>query len=470
MSPTGPRRAEDEELSQLQSLERAAGGTGLDAVPSIDRRVVHPPIVFDQTSGVNQPKLARSRTCSRPRARRSSRSACKRVADRRPAGAGDPLDPGGGADADSSARPTAAATPSAACRWSSHDLAGQISGAIGGPAGRRPRGDGDRALLSLPQPSAAAAAGRRAGRHRDHVRGCSRLAGASLTLASVAVLPVLIGLGGRLRDPVPGAARSARRGASSDRPRSPGLRRAAPTIATAALATATGFLVLLLSPVPMVQGFGLLLVAGIARRAVCRSTAVSAALRPRAPAAAAWSGPRCAGPVSILRPPARSPARGAGAAARGPGAARGARDWRGRQPRRRVGAARAAARGASRATPAACSPWPRCSRSAGWVADTQTARAVRRDQARAVEHAGAAATCTRSRRVTGVSGEIDVTVRGANVATPPVVGWMISYENQLLPTTATWRPGAAPTRRCARRCRCPTCSRPRSQATKTSRV
>ena len=37
-----------------------------------------------------------------------------------------------------------------------------------------------------------------------------------------------------------------------------------PTIATAGLATGVGFLVLLLSPVPMVRGFGILLVAGIA--------------------------------------------------------------------------------------------------------------------------------------------------------------------------------------------------------------
>ena len=37
----------------------------------------------------------------------------------------------------------------------------------------------------------------------------------------------------------------------------------ASTIAAAALATATGFLVLLLSPVPMVRGFGLLLVIGV---------------------------------------------------------------------------------------------------------------------------------------------------------------------------------------------------------------
>jgi predicted RND superfamily exporter protein len=34
--------------------------------------------------------------------------------------------------------------------------------------------------------------------------------------------------------------------------------------------------------------------------------------------------------------------------------------------------------------------------------------------------------------VTGVSGEIDVTVHARNVATPAVIGWMIRYENALL--------------------------------------
>src|SRR4051812_6258793 len=51
-----------------------------------------------------------------------------------------------------------------------------------------------------------------------------------------------------------------------------------PTIATACLATGAGFLVLLLSPVPMVRGFGLLLVVGIALAFVLALTAGFAAL------------------------------------------------------------------------------------------------------------------------------------------------------------------------------------------------
>ena len=63
--------------------------------------------------------------------------------------------------------------------------------------------------------------------------------------------------GRRLRDPVPGARGGGGRPARAARV-------AVPVIATAALATGVGFLVLLLSPVPMVRGFGALLVAGIA--------------------------------------------------------------------------------------------------------------------------------------------------------------------------------------------------------------
>ncbi|MGH2858501.1 MAG: MMPL family transporter, partial [Solirubrobacteraceae bacterium] len=58
-------------------------------------------------------------------------------------------------------------------------------------------------------------------------------------------------------------------------------------------------------------------------------------------------------------------------------------------------------------------------------------------------------------RVTGVSGEIDVVVRGADVATPAVVGWMTSYENQLLHHF-----GYLEERGCARATLCPALSLP----------
>ena len=111
--------------------------------------------------------------------------------------------------------------------------------------------------------------------------GALSLAGGSLTMASIAVLPVLIGLAvdyaiqfqarfdearGRRPRPDPEEAAEAAAGAGG------------PTIATAGLATAVGFLILLLSPVPMVRGFGLLLVLGIALALGCALTAGFAAL------------------------------------------------------------------------------------------------------------------------------------------------------------------------------------------------
>lgn len=96
--------------------------------------------------------------------------------------------------------------------------------------------------------------------------GLFGLVGGSLTMASIAVLPILIGLAvdyaiqlqARYDEAIavgasPGvdAARFAASGGG-------------PTIGIACLATGAGFLALQLSPTPMVRGFGLLLVVGIA--------------------------------------------------------------------------------------------------------------------------------------------------------------------------------------------------------------
>jgi predicted RND superfamily exporter protein len=112
--------------------------------------------------------------------------------------------------------------------------------------------------------------------------GAMELAGASLTMASIAVLPVLIGLGVDYAIQFQSRFNEERaRGRPGDDPTAAATRAAAlgaPTIATAGAATATGFLVLLLSPVPMVRGFGLLLVIGIALAFACALTAGFAAM------------------------------------------------------------------------------------------------------------------------------------------------------------------------------------------------
>ncbi|MDX6608382.1 MAG: uncharacterized protein QOF85_307 [Solirubrobacterales bacterium] len=95
--------------------------------------------------------------------------------------------------------------------------------------------------------------------------GLLRLFGGSLTIATIATMPILIGLvvdyaiqlqarydeaSASGADPIDAARLAAGR--------------AGPTIATACLATAAGFLALQLSPIPMVRTFGILLIFGIA--------------------------------------------------------------------------------------------------------------------------------------------------------------------------------------------------------------
>ncbi len=109
--------------------------------------------------------------------------------------------------------------------------------------------------------------------------GLFRLVGGSLTMASIAVLPILIGLAVdyaiQLQARYDEAVAAGARGAEAARLAAA---QGAPTIATACLATGAGFLALQLSPTPMVRSFGLLLVAGIAIAFLLALTAGFAAL------------------------------------------------------------------------------------------------------------------------------------------------------------------------------------------------
>ncbi len=96
--------------------------------------------------------------------------------------------------------------------------------------------------------------------------GLFGLAGGSLTMASIAVLPILVGLAVDYAIQL-----QARYDEAIDLGAGPGVDAArlaasggGPAIATACLATGAGFLALQLSPTPMVRSFGLLLVVGIA--------------------------------------------------------------------------------------------------------------------------------------------------------------------------------------------------------------
>jgi uncharacterized protein len=87
--------------------------------------------------------------------------------------------------------------------------------------------------------------------------GLLALVGGSLTMASIAALPILIGLA--VDYTIQFQARYDESGSVEKAATAGG-----PTIAAACLATAVGFLALQLSPIPMVRGFGWLLILGIA--------------------------------------------------------------------------------------------------------------------------------------------------------------------------------------------------------------
>jgi uncharacterized protein len=87
--------------------------------------------------------------------------------------------------------------------------------------------------------------------------GLLALVGGSLTMASIAALPILIGLA--VDYAIQFQARFDETGSAEKAAFAGG-----PTIAAACLATAAGFLALQLSPVPMVRGFGWILIVGVA--------------------------------------------------------------------------------------------------------------------------------------------------------------------------------------------------------------
>ena len=279
--------------------------------------------------------------------------------------------------------------------------------------------------------------------------GVAALAGAGLTIATVAALPILIGLAVDYAIQFQSRAREAPSADAGEAVRDAAVR-GAPTITAAALATAVGFLVLLLSPVPMVRGFAVVIVIGIAVALLVTLTAGAAALvLPRSDLGVLGASVR--GAREILAD-ARS------AASRRRPAATG----RARPP------ARPQARKRTRGTAATHVSWAaRLTRHPGrvlavaaalallgWFADTQTP--VSSDITKLVPaNTPALRDLDELERVSGVSGEIDVTVHGTDVATPATVAWMTAYERRLLAHF-----GYSQARGCARAILCPALSLP----------
>jgi hydrophobe/amphiphile efflux-3 (HAE3) family protein len=281
--------------------------------------------------------------------------------------------------------------------------------------------------------------------------GVVALLGASLTIASIAVLPILIGLSVDYAIQFQSRIQEARRGEDGEpvgvgRAIAQAARSGAPAIAIAAAATATGFLVLLLSPVPMVRGFGLLLVLGIAVALTCALTAGSAALllsdREGGVVQASLRGA-----AQILRgftERAGTPLRPALRRSRG-GLDRGMG---------RLSDESARLVGRSLGRPQRVIAVGIVLAALGWVADTQTT--VQSDVTKLVpSNMPALRNLNTLEKVTGVSGEIDVTVRARDVATPKTIGWMIQYEQKLLAHF-----GYLEQQGCARATLCPALSLP----------
>jgi hydrophobe/amphiphile efflux-3 (HAE3) family protein len=247
--------------------------------------------------------------------------------------------------------------------------------------------------------------------------GALSLAGASLTMASIAVLPVLVGLAVDYAIQFQSRVQEQAELGAGDHTEI--VRRAAalgaPTIATAGAASAGAMLVLALSPVPMVRGFGLLLVVGVVVAFLCaltagaavltlagagRSDRLAAARRARALAGGrlsmAW---REAGELLRDNPLTRLVSRVAlVGAVRRPGRVLG------------VGLALAAL---------------------GWGLDTQTQ--VQTDITKLVpQNLSSLEGLNGLERTTGVGGEIDLMVRSSSLTKPATIEWMSAYEAAVL--------------------------------------
>ncbi len=237
--------------------------------------------------------------------------------------------------------------------------------------------------------------------------GALSVAGGSLTMASIAALPVLIGLA--VDYAIQFQARFDEAEARGDpEPAMSAAVAGGPTILTAGLATATGFLVLLLSPVPMVRGFGLLLVLGIVLALGCALCAGFAALgrfprrRERTPLRI-WAHPRVHAATEWLAD----------------------RSWRAlgvalSRPRRVLAIGLAVA-------------------VVGLALDTQS-EVVSDVRELVPQDLQALRDVNVLQDETGVSGEIDVTVRAEDITDPEVIAWMTSFQSRVLREHG-YRPG-----------------------------
>ncbi|HET8955054.1 MAG TPA: MMPL family transporter [Solirubrobacterales bacterium] len=222
--------------------------------------------------------------------------------------------------------------------------------------------------------------------------GLLALVGGSLTMASIAALPILIGLA--VDYAIQFQARSAESGSVVE-----GATRSGPTIAAACVATAAGFLALQLSPVPMVRGFGWVLTLGVGIAFVLALTVGLGAFTLLGRVA------RAQGTPSIQR--------------RGPLTARD----RTRPPERLLSLARTypevvLAVGIGLAV-------------MGWAAGTQV-ETVSDIRQLAPQNVKAVEGLNELQDTTGVSGELDVSIEAEDLTDPKTVEWMAGFKKRAL--------------------------------------
>jgi predicted RND superfamily exporter protein len=223
--------------------------------------------------------------------------------------------------------------------------------------------------------------------------GLLALVGGSLTMASIAALPILIGLA--VDYAIQFQARFDELGSAREAATAGG-----PTIATACLATAAGFLALQLSPIPMVRGFGWLLILGIAIAFVLALTIGLGTL-------GRWQ----AGPVAAGDPPS-------------PRMPRGWSPLRRHPPVERLLAV-------ARAYPEMVLSVGVALAVIGWAAGTQV-ETVSDIRSLAPQNIKAVEGLNELQDTTGVSGELDVSIHAPDFTDPAAIEWMAGFKQRVL--------------------------------------
>ncbi|HEU5253680.1 MAG TPA: MMPL family transporter [Solirubrobacterales bacterium] len=222
--------------------------------------------------------------------------------------------------------------------------------------------------------------------------GLLALVGGSLTMASIAALPILIGLG--VDYAIQFQARFDETGSAEI-----AAARGGPTIAAACAATAVGFLALQLSPVPMVRGFGWVLVVGIV-------IAFAVALTVGLGTLARWrAGPGFGAGLSSSQAAGESPT------PRHP-------------PVERVLAL-------ARREPLAVLAIGVALAVCGWIAGTRV-ETVSDIRELAPQSIGAVEGLSELQETTGVSGSLDVLIEADDLTDPEVVEWMAGFKQRVL--------------------------------------